>query len=460
MQKLLANIYFKAFFVLFLMVMFSLFGYGIAFGYGGGGGGGGGGAPTVQNITAVNLPLSIDAAQGGNLIKNLPSGSKAEVSVPKGAVSGETNFDVAEGSLGADNTPVATTGAFLVGGKVFNIEAKDIDNNAVRNFSQSISVTLTIPGLPTDTSDLGVYYFNDTSRQWVLVLGATFDPATGKVTFSVNHLTKFAVFKVSNMPVVMSSGTAEEVEEDETAQEAEAVSEEEGTEEAQTEYAEGTLLRGSDKKIYVVKNGMLEHIRSLAQLRLYAGQKIYDVADGVISGFGQAVKQIATAQKTAYANGELIRGANKKVYVIENGKAKHIRSLVQLAKYAGQEIYDVADSVINMYLEEEAPAVQEEQSEGTGLKPASMEFTRDFKIWSYGDDVKALQEFLNNNGYLLDDSGMGSPGKETKWFVIKTKAALKKFQNDHREEILVPAGLEEGNGVFGPITRAFINSLR
>ena len=50
-----------------------------------------------------------------------------------------------------------------------------------------------------------------------------------------------------------------------------------------------------------------------------------------------------------YANGSLLRAVDKKVYVIVNGAKVHIKSLEDLKKYAGRKIYDVSDSVLNQY---------------------------------------------------------------------------------------------------------------
>ena len=106
-------------------------------------------------------------------------------------------------------------------------------------------------------------------------------------------------------------------------------------------YANGTLVRGSDQKIYVVVGGQLKHIVSLAELGKYAGHEILKVSDSVIASYGQAV-----LGAKAYADGALIRGSDKKIYVIMNGKKAHIRSLMELRKYIGKPINDVSDDVV------------------------------------------------------------------------------------------------------------------
>ncbi len=103
-------------------------------------------------------------------------------------------------------------------------------------------------------------------------------------------------------------------------------------------YADGSLIRGKDKKIYLIQNNKLVVIRNLAQLRKYAGQKIYDETDEVIR------------QYLPFPNGSLIRGSIKKIYVITNGKRQPIFTLAELRKkYRGQKIYDVSDKILGLY---------------------------------------------------------------------------------------------------------------
>jgi hypothetical protein len=85
-------------------------------------------------------------------------------------------------------------------------------------------------------------------------------------------------------------------------------------------------------------------------------------------------------------------------------------------------------------------------------------FARDLRLGMTGDDVKALQVYLNAKGFAVAATGLGSTGNETTFFGRGTKQALIRFQNAHRAEILAPAGLTEGTGFFGSATRAFIQA--
>lgn len=75
-------------------------------------------------------------------------------------------------------------------------------------------------------------------------------------------------------------------------------------------------------------------------------------------------------------------------------------------------------------------------------------FTRDLRVGSVGDDVRALQIFLNTHGFPVAVSGAGSTGMETTLFGGLTKAALIKFQ--------IANNIAPASGYFGPKTRAVV----
>ncbi len=85
-------------------------------------------------------------------------------------------------------------------------------------------------------------------------------------------------------------------------------------------------------------------------------------------------------------------------------------------------------------------------------------FTRDLKIGDKGPDVKKLQQYLNQRGFIVATSGNGSPGQESELFGPGTQNALKRFQESYAEILLKPYGLSEGTGFFGEVTRKFVNS--
>lgn len=91
----------------------------------------------------------------------------------------------------------------------------------------------------------------------------------------------------------------------------------------------------------------------------------------------------------------------------------------------------------------------------------SVDFARTLKIGMHSDDVRELQKILNADlETRIAESGVGSPGNETDYFGPATKRALIKFQEKYRGDILVPAGLVSGTGVFGAKTRTKVLDMR
>src|ERR1035437_8410431 len=82
---------------------------------------------------------------------------------------------------------------------------------------------------------------------------------------------------------------------------------------------------------------------------------------------------------------------------------------------------------------------------------ATSTFQRSLTTGSVGNDVLTLQKYLNQRGYTIAKSGVGSIGNETTLFGSLTKSAIIKFQNDHR---ISPAA-----GYFGPLTRGIVLKL-
>ncbi len=92
--------------------------------------------------------------------------------------------------------------------------------------------------------------------------------------------------------------------------------------------------------------------------------------------------------------------------------------------------------------EEVASDVQEWEGE---------EFTEDLNIGSHGSEVQRLQEWLNQNGYTVAETGYGSSGQETEYFGLATQQAVAAFQEDR--------GITPAEGYFGPVTRRQMNEL-
>jgi peptidoglycan hydrolase-like protein with peptidoglycan-binding domain len=80
----------------------------------------------------------------------------------------------------------------------------------------------------------------------------------------------------------------------------------------------------------------------------------------------------------------------------------------------------------------------------------SLPFPTNHQLYDRGDDIRALQSFLNSHGFVVAQSGPGSVGHETSVFGVNTLRALKLFQTAH--------GLRP-SGFLGPLTRTAISAL-
>lgn len=81
-------------------------------------------------------------------------------------------------------------------------------------------------------------------------------------------------------------------------------------------------------------------------------------------------------------------------------------------------------------------------------------FTRELKYGSTGEDVRRLQQTLNDCPELgLAETGPGSKGRETTLYVDRTVEAIKKIQLKFKDEILTPQKLTEPTGILDELTR-------
>jgi hypothetical protein len=86
--------------------------------------------------------------------------------------------------------------------------------------------------------------------------------------------------------------------------------------------------------------------------------------------------------------------------------------------------------------------------------------SRSLKLGMSGDDVRLLQQLLNqNDATRIAVSGPGSLGSETMYFGEKTKGAVIRFQQLYSQDVLLPVGLSSGSGYVGVWTRTKLLSL-
>ncbi len=102
-----------------------------------------------------------------------------------------------------------------------------------------------------------------------------------------------------------------------------------------------SLLRSSNKKIYLICAGAKKHILNLTELRKYRGRAIHEVDSGYLDHY----------QTKGYLDNDLIRcKGDSRVYIIKNGKKQHIKTLKELGlNYSGREIFNLKKSEFDDY---------------------------------------------------------------------------------------------------------------
>jgi len=161
--------------------------------------------------------------------------------------------------------------------------------------------------------------------------------------------------------------------------------------------------------------------------------------------------------------GALVKEPNSpKVYLIKNGKKRHIPDPETFNNYGFS--WDNIKEVDDLSIVKTGPKLPSKSETSDTDKQKSelkttYEFTGSLEKGDTGKEVKKLQQFLNDNGFQLAESGPGSPGNETNYYGDLTKQAVIKLQNKYSEQILKPLGLSEGTGYFGSATIEFVNSF-
>ena len=82
----------------------------------------------------------------------------------------------------------------------------------------------------------------------------------------------------------------------------------------------------------------------------------------------------------------------------------------------------------------------------SSARAATCTFTSNLELGVESEAVRCLQRYLNENGFTVSASGVGSKGRETNQYQTKTVAAVQKWQTAN--------GISPATGTFGPISRA------
>lgn len=187
-----------------------------------GGGGGGGGSSTPQpsialpaKILAVNQNLVLESGQqAGSVNKSFFDNSWVKLSVSENTVNSKTTFNVNGLEVFQVDLPVISRDGVVetlapINNMVIEVVAKNIANENISKFSKDLSLEFHLPQMAKDDRNLSLYYFNESEKKWILINNAVFDLQSKKVYFTVDHLTKFAVFRNIDKEKVLATSITE-----------------------------------------------------------------------------------------------------------------------------------------------------------------------------------------------------------------------------------------------------------
>lgn len=152
-----------------------------------------------KNITALSsvlmpIKLSLISTQAGNLTQSLSNNYAIKLNILEDAVATKTDFSISELAIG-NLKPGTNLETVLFNSNIFEITAINSNGLINNSLAKEAKVEITYPGLPSDLSGIGVYYYDSVNNKWSLISDANFDASKNLVSFSVSNLGKFAILK-------------------------------------------------------------------------------------------------------------------------------------------------------------------------------------------------------------------------------------------------------------------------
>ncbi len=143
-------------------------------------------------------------------MKKETTAGPATLYVPDNNLSGTTTFFIDEIASDSTNSFYILKDTKLVNGSFYDIYALDKKGNFIHFFQKPIRITLPISKDQIGQKNLRLYWLNEVNWKWVLIPDAIF--SGDKVTFEVDHLTKFAIFSLDEKKFGMTTKGQESLE--------------------------------------------------------------------------------------------------------------------------------------------------------------------------------------------------------------------------------------------------------
>ena len=171
---------------------------------------------TVDLEGDEDIETETDEATGKDrrLVVVSSAGNEVTIRVPVQAIENSGQFVLVTAEpiedLGtfADNIPLPSTAEDTPGGNPFvsaiDIELTDENGNPLTEFGEDLTVTLQVDPAGGDLDKVVVVFFDDKLGSWIPIAATV--GSNGVVEFSVNHLTLFALLRISQVTHTLTAG--------------------------------------------------------------------------------------------------------------------------------------------------------------------------------------------------------------------------------------------------------------
>lgn len=159
---------------------------------------------TTGQIVVINVPLTLLPGQSGKVTQDTVAG-KVIVTVPSSSVTQKTTIRIVAERSSSTEAFFASQHEELLGGTVYDVTAVDIEGRTVSSFRTPITVALPVQKKNFNAPGLALYVQSEKIPQWSLVPDALFQ--TTSVSFTVNHLSKFAIVKAQTAEAIPAPPT-------------------------------------------------------------------------------------------------------------------------------------------------------------------------------------------------------------------------------------------------------------
>lgn len=405
------------------------------------------GSASVESDTTEEV-----ASSTGATVELLASGKGLRLSIPADYATSTAVFQIKKMNKTASlNSTGLPSGREAVGDHVYDLRALTDAENAITSFDEAITVTLLYSASDVsgfDESTLRIYRHDGSS--WNELSGCSVDTGAKSVTCTTTAFSTFSIFgqPSSGSAITYGVGTGDALNYLDSAYLA-----------TQSPPASSPTQTPGDTNATIREqlNSLIATLTSLLVQAAAAGVPISQSALDVFAGapptsrftrnltVGDTGEDVRTLQRFLNNNGFILATTGPGSPGNETTRFGALTKTA-LARFQAARGVVPASGYFGPLTRAKVAELQ-----GTGTPIQTVSFTRNLTLGDTGEDVRELQRFLNKQGFLVAQSGPGSPGNETVMFGYAAQAALARFQQ--------AKGITPAVGYFGPVTREHVRSV-